>query len=34
MGLDHRRPSDLLQTAEGARLVTDFLIRLEHNVYS
>lgn len=33
-GLDGHRPIDLLQTLQGAELVTDFLTRLEHGVYS
>ncbi len=33
MGLDGRRPMDLLQSVEGAQLVRDFLGRLEHGVY-
>jgi len=33
-GLDGQRPIDLLQTLQGAELVTDFLTRLEHGVYS
>jgi putative toxin-antitoxin system antitoxin component (TIGR02293 family) len=34
MGLNQQRPVDLLQTAQGAELVNDFLIRLEYGVYS
>jgi putative toxin-antitoxin system antitoxin component (TIGR02293 family) len=34
MGLDSKRPMDLLQTVQGAELVHDFLTRLEYNVYS
>ena len=34
MGLDGRRPIDLLQTVQGAELVNDFLTRLEYGVYS
>lgn len=34
MGLDGQRPIDLLQTHAGAELVNDFLIRLDHGVYS
>lgn len=33
MGLDQRRPIDLLATPTGVRLVEDFLGRLEHGVY-
>lgn len=34
MGLDGRRPIDLLETAAGAELVEDFLTRLEYGVYA
>jgi putative toxin-antitoxin system antitoxin component (TIGR02293 family) len=34
MGLNGQRPIDLLETIQGAELVTDFLTRLEHGVYS
>ncbi len=34
MALDQRRPVDLLETTEGARLVEDVLGRLEHGVYT
>lgn len=34
MGLDGARPIDLLRTLQGAELVTEFLGRLEHGVYS
>jgi putative toxin-antitoxin system antitoxin component (TIGR02293 family) len=33
-GLDGQRPIELLQTVQGAELVTDFLTRLEYGVYS
>ncbi|MDT7838378.1 type II RES/Xre toxin-antitoxin system antitoxin [Aquabacterium sp. OR-4] len=33
-GLDGSRPIDLLRTLQGAELVTEFLGRLEHGVYS
>lgn len=33
MGLDQRRPIDLLATPTGVKLVEDFLGRLEHGVY-
>lgn len=33
-GLDGERPIDLLQTVQGAELVSDFLGRLEHGVYT
>jgi putative toxin-antitoxin system antitoxin component (TIGR02293 family) len=33
-GLDRQRPIDLLQTVQGAELVTDFLTRLQYGVYS
>ncbi len=34
MGLDGQRPIDLLQTLQGAEIVSDFLTRLEHGVYT
>jgi putative toxin-antitoxin system antitoxin component (TIGR02293 family) len=34
MGLDRQRPIDLLQTVQGAEIVTDFLTRLEYGVYT
>nr|WP_294546768.1 antitoxin Xre/MbcA/ParS toxin-binding domain-containing protein [uncultured Rhodopila sp.] len=34
MGLDQRRPIDLLATAAGAEIVRDFLGRLEYGVYT
>lgn len=34
MGLDGQRPIDMLQTVQGAELVSDFLTRLEYGVYS
>ena len=34
MGLDDVRPIDLMQTLQGAELVTEFLGRLEHGVYN
>ncbi len=34
MGLDGARPIDLLRTLQGAELVTEFLGRLEHGVYT
>jgi putative toxin-antitoxin system antitoxin component (TIGR02293 family) len=34
IGLDGQRPIDMLQTVQGAELVSDFLTRLEYNVYS
>lgn len=33
MGLDQRRPIDLLQTPAGVELVEDFLTQLEYGVY-
>ena len=33
IGLDQRRPIDLLETPAGAELVEDFLTRLEYGVY-
>ena len=34
VGLDRRRPLDLLATPEGRRLVVEHLTRLEHGVYT
>jgi putative toxin-antitoxin system antitoxin component (TIGR02293 family) len=34
IGLDRRQPIDLLRTHPGARLVEDYLTRIEHGVYS
>jgi putative toxin-antitoxin system antitoxin component (TIGR02293 family) len=34
MALDQRRPIDLLRTYPGARLVAEYLTRMEHGVYS
>jgi putative toxin-antitoxin system antitoxin component (TIGR02293 family) len=34
MGLDRRRPIDLLQTVQGAGIVSDFLTRLDYGVYT
>jgi putative toxin-antitoxin system antitoxin component (TIGR02293 family) len=34
LGLDGARPIDLLRTLQGTELVTEFLGRLEHGVYS
>jgi putative toxin-antitoxin system antitoxin component (TIGR02293 family) len=34
IGLDQQRPIDLLATPEGAKLVEDFLTRLEFGVYA
>lgn len=34
LGLDQQRPIDLLQTPAGAKLVEDFLGRLEYSVYN
>lgn len=34
MGLDDQRPIELLQTVQGAEVVSDFLTRLEYGVYS
>jgi putative toxin-antitoxin system antitoxin component (TIGR02293 family) len=33
IGLDHRKPIDLLRTHPGTRLVNDYLTRIEHGVY-
>lgn len=34
IGLDHRKPIDLLRTHPGTRLVSDHLTRIEHGVYA
>ena len=34
MGLDQRRPIDLLTTPAGVQLVEEFLARLEYGVYT
>ena len=34
IGLDHRTPSDLLRTHPGTRLVSQYLTRIEHGVYT
>lgn len=34
IGLDQRKPIDLLATPAGTELVEDFLVRLEHGVYA
>lgn len=34
VGLDRRKPIDLLRTHPGARLVSDHLTRIEHGVYT
>lgn len=34
MGLNWQRPIDLLATEEGVQVVHDFLMRLEHGVYT
>jgi putative toxin-antitoxin system antitoxin component (TIGR02293 family) len=34
IGLDQRRPIDLLATPAGAKIVEDFLDRLEYGVYA
>jgi putative toxin-antitoxin system antitoxin component (TIGR02293 family) len=34
IGLDQRRPVDLLQSAEGTDLVTALLTRIDHCVYT
>jgi putative toxin-antitoxin system antitoxin component (TIGR02293 family) len=34
IGLDQRKPIDLLATPAGVELVEDFLVRLEHGVYT
>jgi len=34
MGLSGQRPIDLLRSAEGTRMVRDFLMRLEYGVYN
>jgi putative toxin-antitoxin system antitoxin component (TIGR02293 family) len=34
IGLDGRRPIDLLETADGRQLVEDYLTRIEFGVYT
>ena len=34
MGLDGARPVDLMRTVQGTGLVSEFLVRLEHGVYT
>ncbi|MBI2186267.1 MAG: DUF2384 domain-containing protein, partial [Acidobacteria bacterium] len=34
IGLDHRKPIDLLRTHPGTRLVSEYLTRIEHGVYT
>jgi putative toxin-antitoxin system antitoxin component (TIGR02293 family) len=34
IGLDHRKPIDLLRTHPGTRLVSEYLTRIEHGVYA
>ena len=34
LGLDGRRPLDLIGTAPGTRLVTDLLLRMEAGIYT
>lgn len=34
IGLDHRKPIDLLRTHPGTRLVSAYLTRIEHGVYA
>ena len=34
IGLDHRKPIDLLRTHPGTRLVSEHLTRIEHGVYA
>ena len=34
IGLDHRKPIDLLRTHPGTRLVSEYLMRIEHGVYA
>jgi putative toxin-antitoxin system antitoxin component (TIGR02293 family) len=34
IGLDHRKPIDLLRTHPGARLVSEYLTRIEYGVYA
>jgi putative toxin-antitoxin system antitoxin component (TIGR02293 family) len=34
IGLDHRKPIDLLKTHPGARLVAQYLTRIEYGVYT
>src|SRR5918994_1884974 len=33
IGLDHRKPIDLLRTHPGTRLVSEYLNRIEHGIY-
>ena len=34
IGLDHKKPIDLLRTHPGARLVSEYLTRMEYGVYA
>jgi putative toxin-antitoxin system antitoxin component (TIGR02293 family) len=34
IGVDHRKPIDLLRTHPGTHLVTEYLTRIEHGVYA
>jgi putative toxin-antitoxin system antitoxin component (TIGR02293 family) len=34
IGLNHRKPIELLRTQPGARLVSSYLTRIEHGVYT
>ena len=34
MGLERRCPIDFMQTAEGAKIVEEFLVRLAHGIYT
>jgi putative toxin-antitoxin system antitoxin component (TIGR02293 family) len=34
LGLDRRKPIDLLRTHPGTRLVSEYLTRIEHGVYT
>ena len=34
IGLDHRKPIDLLRTHPGTHLVSEYLTRIEHGVYT
>jgi putative toxin-antitoxin system antitoxin component (TIGR02293 family) len=34
IGLDGRKPIDLLRTHPGTRLVSEYLTRIEHGVYA
>jgi putative toxin-antitoxin system antitoxin component (TIGR02293 family) len=34
IGLDHRKPIDLLRTHPGTHLVSEYLTRIEHGVYA